>query len=108
MSRREARALRSTAARLEFSAAELREQADRLEGLAAEATVIKGRRIVEELAGLLDIGDRMHYGELSDLLASAGYTPSGVDPDASLLAALGRDERFEARPPRSGYYMRVA
>lgn len=46
----------------------------------------------------------IHYSDLRDLIHLAGYTIAGVDPQATLLAALGRSKEWESIGGRTGLW----
>lgn len=100
-----AHALRQRARRLRFVADTIENQAEQLEQLSANGRVIlTGREITHQLIELLEPGDTATYHELHELLMEAGFIAGGVDPPATLLAALARSSAFEQVGDRSGLY----
>jgi len=101
------RALRDQAAHLESIASRLRDTANELETeCAGDLELLRGQEITNAVAGLLDDGEAQHYIAIHGILRGAGMIASGVDPQATLLAALSRDDRFE--PAGRGVYRYVA
>lgn len=104
------RTLRTTATRLRRAAERIDGEADQLErdiGLASGLEPLGGRALIDKLCELRAVGERAHYTVLVHDLALAGVQPRGTDPDASLLAALGRDPRWRSPLSRTGIYERV-
>jgi hypothetical protein len=100
------RVLRERARRLGKLSSSLSQQADELEaeGQGQEGIVLHGRQITDKLRNLVEVGEVLHYTELERRLWESGHLVGGVEPLATLLAAVNRDERFVSVRCRSGRY----
>jgi hypothetical protein len=106
--RQRVRALRDRAARLHRLADDLTAKANVLETELAGAPLLGGRRIVDAAVPILTDtpGHVMHYKDLlARVEAQTGMRVRGLDPAATMLAALDRDPRVRAWGDRSGRYL---
>lgn len=66
---------------------------------------LRGRDIADAAYEAMSLfGWEAHYDQIYKHLIDNGQQIAGRDPRASLLAALSRDDRFEAKGARSGIY----
>jgi hypothetical protein len=100
--------LREQAKRLRQIEDELTAESNTLEAELAGAPLLCGRRIVDAAVAILTVtpGHVMHYKDLLGRIeARSGMRVRGVDPAATLLAALDRDPQVRAWGDRSGRYL---
>lgn len=86
------------------TAAELRAARDGVEPVKA---ALGGKALAEIAVTVLRESGKpqpIHYSDWLDLIRLAGYQVSGRDPQATLLTALGRDQRCESIGGRTGLW----
>jgi hypothetical protein len=103
--------MRRRATELRRIAADLNNEANLLESQLSELPLLGGRALADAAVSVLSANgnDGMHYRELLDRIeAKSGMRVRGVDPAATLLANLDRDERVTSLRSRSGRYALIS
>lgn len=97
--------LRAQSRRLRVLADELLEEATALENEAYGPDVLRGPAAADAAAAILEREGTLHYRDLAArVMATTGVRITGRDPEATLLASMYRDDRFECVRSRSGLY----
>lgn len=65
-----------------------------------------GKKLAAVAQALLEQSGKhtMHYRDLAELIRDAGYQIAGVNPDATLLSALGKAKQWESIGDRTGLW----
>lgn len=100
------RALRAQATRLRHLADEMNVEANLLEGTLSDLPLLGGKELRDEAVAILaEATTPMHYRALLTAIETrTGKRVRGVEPAATLLAGIDRDERIQSCGMRSGLY----